>query len=59
MAVPLRTRPRGSTAGGGSRPQPQLAFAAQNLEDLAFYDIDGNQDCGECGRKVGQKQHFA
>merc|ERR1712029_829502 len=31
--------------------------AAQNLEDVAFYDIDA-EDCGECGRKLSILGHY-
>ena len=38
-------------------PKQQSAFAAQNLEDLAFYDVD-TEDCGECGRKITYPGHY-
>ena len=45
---------------GSARPMAQqAAFAAQNLDDVALYDVEAEQDCGECGKKVVQKQHFA
>ena len=38
-------------------PKQQSSFAAQNLEDVAFYDIDA-EDCGECGRKLSLPGHY-
>lgn len=36
----------------------QTAFAAQNLEDLAMYDVDGTDSCKECTRKMTISGHF-
>lgn len=38
-------------------PKQQSAFAAQNLEDLAMYDVE-TEDCGECGKKIVTPGHF-
>jgi len=35
----------------------QSAFAAQNLEDLAIYDAQGEKCC-ECGRNMTQQGHY-
>ena len=36
----------------------QTAFAAQNLEDLAMYDIDQDNSCMECAKKFMSTGHF-
>ncbi len=36
----------------------QTAFAAQNLEDLAMYDVDKDDACKECTRKMATSGHF-
>ena len=36
----------------------QTAFAAQNLEDLAMYDVDQDNSCMECARKFILNGHF-
>ena len=37
----------------------QSAFAAQNLEDLVFYDLDQDADaCGECKKRVCSIGHY-
>ena len=36
----------------------QAAFAAQNLEDLAMYDIENDDICYECGKKFVLQGHF-
>lgn len=36
----------------------QTAFAAQNLEDLAMYDLDNDNNCMECARKMILNGHF-
>ncbi len=36
----------------------QTAFAAQNLEDLAMYDVDKDDNCMECGKKFTTPGHF-
>ena len=38
-------------------PKQQSSFAAQNLEDLALYDVEA-EDCHECGRKLTAVGHF-
>ena len=37
--------------------QQSGAFAAQNLENMAMYDVD-KEDCGECHRKINVAGHF-
>ena len=37
----------------------QCAFAAQNLDDVALYGLEGDEQCGECGRVSSSKQHYA
>merc|ERR1712223_2252412 len=37
--------------------QQHGAFAAQDLENVVFYDID-REECGECNRKMGVAGHF-
>ena len=36
----------------------QTAFAAQNLEDLAMYDVDKEDACKECTKKMTAVGHF-
>ena len=36
----------------------QTAFAAQNLEDLAMYDVDRDDACKECTKKMTAVGHF-
>ena len=36
---------------------PHGAFASQNLENMAIYDVD-REDCGECQRKMNLGGHF-
>ena len=36
----------------------QTAFASQNLEDLAMYDIDQDNNCMECAKKFMLNGHF-
>ena len=36
----------------------QSAFAAQNLEDLAIYDVDKDDACMECRKKMTAIGHF-
>ena len=41
-------------------PNPQSAFAAQNLENLVMYDVDVERHtCGECARKISLKGHYS
>ncbi len=39
-------------------PTQQSTFAQQNLEDLAFMDVDSEQSCHECGKKLHHKSHY-
>jgi hypothetical protein len=39
-------------------PQQQSAFAAQNLEDMVMYDVERDDNCGECGRKFNLPGHY-
>ena len=52
----LRLAPKGTVKKMGS--VQQTSFAAQNLEDLAMYDVDGNDTCKECERKMVTNGHF-
>ena len=52
----LRLAPKGTVKKMGS--VQQTSFAAQNLEDLAMYDVDGNDSCKECERKMVTTGHF-
>lgn len=36
----------------------QKAFAAQNLDDLALYDVDQDSTCHECGQSFCSLNHF-
>ena len=36
----------------------QTSFAAQNLEDLAMYDVDRDDACKECTKKMTAVGHF-
>jgi len=36
---------------------PHGAFASQNLENMAIYDVD-REDCKECQRKMNLGGHF-
>ena len=52
----MRMAPKVPIKKLGSVQQP--SFAAQNLEDLAMYDIDAQDSCKECGRKMISTGHF-
>ena len=52
----MRLAPKGIIKKLGS--VQQTSFAAQNLEDLAMYDVDGAHNCKECERKMVTTGHY-
>ena len=52
----FRLAPKGTIKKMGS--VQQTSFAAQNLEDLAMYDVDNSHACKECERKMVVMGHY-